>query len=858
MTTISTAPRIAATRRLSLPLALRLALRELRGGLSGFYIFITCIALGVGTIATVGTITSALRGSIASQGQALLGGDVAATLTHRRATPQERRVLERFGQVSEVATMRAMARRLDGEAQTLIDLKAVDGAYPLFGHMILTSGMDLDTALRGDSAVVDQSLLDRLRLQTGDKIKIGELTVTIAGGIEKEPDRLGGGTAFGPRVLISIDTLTRTGLLAPGTLIRWRYRVRFPEASAGEAQIAEFRKVVSDELRQSGFRIRDRRDPSPNITRAIRRLSEFLTLVGLAALLVGGIGVAGAVTAFVARKRKVIAAFKALGASGRLTTCTFLIQVLLLAALGITVGLIFGATVPFALAAAFGHLLPIAIKPGLAVQPLVLATAYGLLTALAFILWPLGHAQQVRAAELLREEVSSVATWPPLPFMAGSAASAAALAGAAVWLSEVRNIAALTTAGIAILFALFWALGGGIRRLAVNLRKTHQPEITLALANIRGPAGLVRMVALSLGMGLTLLTSIALIDVSLRSELETNLPEKAPSHFFLGIPKERFTEFERLIKAKAPSAIVNSAPMLRGRIVELAGRPADQIDAPPDAEWVLRGDRGLTFAEKPPPESEIVEGKWWPPGYDGPPLVSFEVELARALGLKLGDTVTINVLGRNVTARIANLRTVAWERLSINFIMIFSPNALKGAPYRILATLNWPGKADSAVEAAILRAMAAEFPTVTAIQVRDVLETVTGILEQIMTAVRIAASITLVAGVIVLAGALATVQHRRIYEAVILKVLGATGRHILAAHMLEYLLIALAIAVFAVALGTVVAFAIVTQIMEIPFAYSVFALLQAAGLAILLMLTFGLIGTLRVLRAKAAAYLRAE
>jgi len=858
MTSVTTAAPASRTPRFSVPLPLRLALRELRGGLSGFYVFILCIALGVTAIAAVGTVTGALRDSITQQGKAILGGDVAASVIHRRASAEERTVFARFGTISEAGTMRAMAIVPGGEAQTLISVKAVDGAYPLYGEVELQGGTPLREAFSGENtAVVEQALLDRLGLEVGDNVRLGDSSLRITGVIAREPDRLSGGAAFGPRLLTAIPTLENTGLLAPGTLIRWRYRVAFPEGT-GQERIAAFREAVNTELENSGFRVRDRTDPSPQITRAVAQLSGFLTLVGLAALLIGGIGVANAISSFVARKRKSAAIYKAVGASTSLTLTTFILQVLMLALLGIMIGLAAGSLIPFGLDRAFGDLLPIPIDLGVQPGALALAAAYGLLTALAFILWPLGRAGQIRPAELLREEITAQKSLPPRAFVAASVASALALAALAIWLSEVRLIAAVTVAGVGVVFAIFLGVGRLIRYLAGRMPRPRQPELALALANMGGPGGLTITLALSLGAGLALLTMIALTDTSLRGELQTDLPEKAPSHFFIGVPKDRFSDFQRVITDNAPSAQLDTAPMLRGRITSIDGTPSSEIDAPEDAKWVLDGDRGITFSEELPKYSEVVAGEWWAPDHSGEPLVSFEVELARQLGIEVGETLTVNVLGRSITARVANLRTVAWERLSINFVMIFSPNALENAPYRVLATLNWPDGRNAETENAAIRQITANFPTVTAVTVRDVLQSVGRVLAQVMTAIRIAASLTLIAGVIVLAGAFATAQRRRIYEAVVLKVLGAQRRNIVLAHILEYVLMALAVSVFAAGLGAVAAWLLVTQVMGVDFTFSALALVQAGVLAVVLMVIFGTIGTLQVLGAKAAPYLRSE
>jgi putative ABC transport system permease protein len=833
------------------PLSLRLALRELRGGIAGFYIFVACVALGAMTIAAVGTLAASIQHAISREGRVLLGGDAEASLVHRQATPDEMKLIEAQGSVSTVATLRSMARLEGGGGQALVQIKAVDAAYPLYGSVLFEDGKsDLAVIRRPAAVAVERGLLEQLGLKVGDRFQLGSETVEITAVLAKEPDRLAVGLSLGPRVLMSLETLEKTGLSQPGSLIDWRYRIKENAEGLTKEKLA---KTLPD----TGFRIRDRHDPSPGMNQSINRLRDFLTLVGLTSLLTGGIGVANSVSAFIERKRRVIAAYKALGASGALITRSFLIQVLIVAALGIAIGLFAGVILPFLVTSLYGARLPIQLDFGFYPAPLLLAAAYGFLIALIFILWPLGRARQIRAGELLREEVDGPKRWPPRAFAAGSIASAVALAAMAVSLSQQPKIAAYALAAVGLTFAIFAALGYGFQALARVLPRPRRPELALALGNIAGPAALTRTVTVSLGAGLTLLTAIALTDVSMTEELKTQLPEKAPSHFFVGINKTDFKGFSDLIAAKAPGSELNSAPMLRGKIVSLKGTPAAQIKAPDEAQWVLNGDRGLTFSETPPPDTKIVEGKWWPKGYSGEPLVSFEADLGRALGLKIGDSVAFNVLGRNLSAKIANFRTVQWTSLNINFVMIFSPNTLEAAPYNMLATLSWP-HSDPQREAEVVKAVAAAYPTVTAVRVRDALETVNRLVTQVFTAIRVAGSLTLLSGVLVLAGALSTVRARRVYEAVILKTLGATRRRILAVHIAEYLILGLSTAIAAAGAGTAVAYVILTRIIDVPFTLSASALLQTVLFATICIAAFGLFGTARVLNAKAAPYLRAE
>jgi putative ABC transport system permease protein len=405
---------------------------------------------------------------------------------------------------------------------------------------------------------------------------------------------------------------------------------------------------------------------------------------------------------------------------------------------------------------------------------------------------------------------------------------------------------------------VFLVLGTAVTWIARRVPRPRLPELALAVGNLGAPGGLTRSVVLSLGAGLSLLVAVALADASLIKELRERLPVRSPDYFVLDIPKADYQAITALVQGEVPGTVVEDAPMLRGRLVRLNGTPVEQIEAPPEAQWVLNGDRGLSYSDTIPEGSKVKAGAWWDAGYTGDPLVSFEVELAEKLGLNLGDTVMVNILGRNVTARIANLRELKWESLAINFVMVFSPNTLKGAPHNLLATITLPPGTSIATEAQVVRALGRTYPSVTAIRVKDVLDAFNAVFTKVMTAIRVAGSVTLLAGALVLAGALATAQRRRILEAVILKTLGATRRRILTSHVLEYVLLAAVTALFAVALGSIVAWIAVTEVMRIPFSFSLSAVALALGLSTGLVLLFGGAGTWAVLRAPAVPYLRSE
>jgi putative ABC transport system permease protein len=843
-----------------LPLVFALALRELRNGIAGFYVFIACVALGVAAITAVGALADAMRASFEAQGEVLLGGDVTLTRPHKPADGNERAWLAGQGTLSEVATLRAMGRRPDGSEQTLIELRGVDAAYPLVGAVGLSGGMSLDTAVRDQpGAAVDPILLERLSLKVGDRLSIGKIEVPIRAVVEAEPDKITERFTVGPRVLVSLETLRRSGLVEPGSLVSWRYALKLAgDAGASSDGLVAFRDAAKAALPESGFTLRDRRDPAPQVTRTLDRLRQFLTLVGLTALLVGGVGIANAVATYIDRRRRVIATFKSLGAATRTIFGVHLIQVLIFSSIGVAVGVALGLLVPVVLARLLGTSLPIKAELAVTARSLATAAAYGFLVVLLFTLWPLGRAGQVPAGVLFRDEVAPERRLPGLGVMAGTLAAVLALVGLAILTSEAPFLALYYCLAVIGVFAAFWGLGTAVTWAARRVPRPGRPELALAIRNLGAPGGLTRAVVLSLGAGLSLLVAVALVDHSIVSDLTGRLPEQSPSYFVLDLKRVESEPFQALVHERFPQAKVRHAPMLRGRMVKIGDTPVEQVKAPPEASWVLTGDRGLTYSATLPEGTSVVDGAWWPADYAGEPLVSFDIEIARGLRLKVGDTVTVNVLGRDVTARIANLREVHWESLSLNFVMVFSPNTLAGAPHNLLTTITLPKDASLADEAKLARDLGRAFPSTTAIRVKDAIAAFNVIFQRIMVAVRAAGSVTLLAGALVLAGALATAQRRRIKQAVILKTLGATRRRILASHLVEYAILAVATSVIALIAGGTSAWITTSRVMDFDFAFSWRTAAQAVALALALVAVFGGYGTWRVLREPAVPYLRAE
>ncbi len=800
-----------------LALAWRFALREMRGGLRGFRIFLACLALGVAAVAGVGSVRMAITEGLSAEGRAILGGDAEITTTYRPATESERAWMEtRAEAVSEVVDFRSMVVADQGDTadRALTQVKGVDGLYPLAGAVELAPAIPLDNALGLvdglPGIVMEPVLIDRLGLALGDVVRLGVGQFRLTAALEVEPDRASGGFALGPRSLVARAGLEETGLIAPGTLYETRYRLALPEA----ADLAALEADLARAFPEAGLRWRDRRQSAPGVQRFVERIGAFLVLVGLAALAVGGLGVSAAVRSYLDEKRDTIATLKTLGAVSGEVVAIYLLQIGMLTALGVGIGLALGAGVPLVLGPMLAAELPVPALFSVYAWPLAEAAIYGTLTALLFALWPLARAREIKPAALFREIVTAKAVRPAPVYLAAIAVVAAALVAAAVGLSGAPLLAAWVVAGVAAALAVLWAAAWAVRRLAAFAAHTQavrgRPGLRLALAAVGGPGGDTAGTVLSLGLGLTVLAAIGQIDHNLRAVIDDELPARSPAFFFVDIQNAQLPEFLEIARAEPGVESVETAPMLRGVVTKLDGVPAAEAKIDPEGAWILRGDRGVSYAAEPPSGTVLLGGEWWEAEHEGPPLVSFSAEHAAELGLDLGDTLSVNVMGREVTAEVASLRRVEFRDMGINFLMVFSPDVFRGAPHTHIATVY----AEPGAEAALLRAVGEALPNVTAVRVRDAIARVSDGLGQIASAARWAAAATLVTGAVVLVGAAAAGARRRAYEAAILKCIGAERAWVLGSFALRSALTGLAAGAVAIVFGMLAAQGVVTFVFE--------------------------------------------
>jgi putative ABC transport system permease protein len=836
------------------PLSLRFAGRELRGGVRGFRIFLACLALGVAAIAAAGSTAEAFRRGLASQASEILGGDLALSIRQRQFSPAEHAALEAQGRVSYSVASMAMAEASSGDRR-LVELRGVSDSYPLAGKVILQGGGSLQAAIARSGgvagAVVEQPLLDRLHMKVGERFLAGNLPLVVRGVLMEEPDRLSRGFALGPRVIVDIAAVEQGGFLAPGLPFGETARVALRPGAPLEGAKRQLRTQLGGIVR-----IRDREDAAPGIHRLIDQLEYFLGFIGLASLVAGGLGVFGAVSAYLEARKPVIATLKALGAEGQLVRDIYLIQIGLLAALGVAIGLAIGAAAPLVMGALIRNSLPIpalfAVYPG----PLLKAAGFGLLSAAAFSLAPLGRARSTPPASLFRSDLSATLTMGPE--IVGAILAAAGLAAMAVATAPTKLAAVIMIAGVAVSFGLLWLLGWGAAWVAGRARAGARGPLRIGLANLAGPHSAARTASPAIGLGVALLGAVVLIQSALLNQVAEVAPRTAPALVFTDIPGDRTAEFDAAV-ARAFGAPLSQKTYLRepfvtGRITKVRGEPVVTDRIARQDRWAYDSDISMSAIGPRPENPGITDGRWWSASYAGPPLVAMDVDVAKGKDVKVGDPITLSVLGRDIDARVAVLRKVDFGGFGASFPLVVTPSAVAGANLRQVAI----AKASKAQEAAVIRELGHAFPTVNVISVREQLEAASSLFDRLALAVRGAAAVAALAGLLVLAGAIAARARARTREAATLKVLGASRAQILSAYVLEYGAVGAIAGAAGVALGYAAAWPVVVKVFHAKWSMDwagVAALLAAAALVAGV---GGLLAAFQALSKRPAPALRAE
>ena len=832
--------------------AWRIARRDLNARFRGLRLLLVCIFLGTAALAAIGTLTAAIESELASSGQELLGGDLEVEVWQRTLNPDEIKALSEYGTISSGYRMQAMASTPDAAAP--IELKAVDAKWPMFGTLTLEDGRSVG-APSGKDAWIAQSALERLGIQVGDSFKVGTVTLRAAGVIKDEPDRLSEGFQLGPTIIVAAGVPAEAGLIAPGALYQSKHRIAFSNPSRDPAALEE---VLTKQFPNAGFDIRTRGRASPGADRFVRQMSDFLTLVGLAALVIAGIGIAGGVSSYLDQRRSSIATLKVLGATSGDIVRIYAMQIGVAALAGSLAGLAAGVLVTPVLASALQGLLP--VESGFIISPpaLALAASYGLLVAFAFAAAPLLRARTFPAMALMRSGIVPLAR------------DKRALLATGVGIAAICALALLTTAqpmlsggfllGAGGALLLLAGLGWGIQTLTRRLPRPRNPLLRSALANIHRPGAPTGALVTALGFGLAAFVLLAAVQSAIDGNIAQRVPNEAPDYFVLDVPPAKEARFSELIRKEFPKAAIRTVPTMRGAV--LAYGPKDKLvrvadlKEIPEGAWALRGERGLTYADRLPEGNSITQGEWWSPLHNGEPLVSVDARFAEAVGLKPGDYLTIGILGVERTARVANIREIDWESMGFNFALVFSRNAISDAPHNLSATIDLPDGADTAAKGRLLRALVKEMPSSSVIEVGGILVEARKLLEQVSLATLAAAAVTVLAGLAVLMGAIAAARAARTYDTVMLRVLGASRKQILLLQLAEYGLLAGVLALVALGLGGGLAWVVITQLFEFDWLPDWGEVLGVLALGVALVLGFALAGSLPLLGAKPARALR--
>ena len=837
--------------------ALRLAWRQARGGRRHLTAVFACVALGVGALVAVGTLGTGLEATLAREAKALLGGDLE--LRAARPLPAEgdaavARLADDGARVVRVRELVGMARNPAGGGSVLVELKAPGPGYPLYGRLVTTPAAPLASLLETDGAVVQRDLLERLGLAPGDRLGVGDVTLTIRGVVESEPDRTATLVALGPRVFLSPEALERSRLVTFGSRVRHRVLVGLPEGTAPAAARASLAQSLVD----PAVRVAAYDEARPGLRRFFTQLTTYLGLVGLASLLVGGIGVAAAVAAFVARQAPTIAALKALGAETRTLVAAYVVQTQAVALVAGLAGAVVGVALQPLLAAAVAGLVPFPLEARPQAATLARAVLMGLVVTLLCTWAPLAAVRAVPAWLILRRDVDPAARRA----RGGATLAPVALGLVALTLWQAGSFKTgglFVGAGLAALVGLL-ALARGLVFMARRMPRARGLAWRHGVAALQRPGGHAPRVVVALGLASMLLVTVALLQSVLGRQIDHEQRRQAPSFFFIDVQPDQVEPFTALVQRAAGTAPALT-PVVRGRLAAIDSRPITREAVErrrargEEGTWYFTREYVLTWADAPGPGNVVTRGRWWSAAEaSARPQASVEEAAARHLGVDLGSRLTFDVQGVPIEAEVTSIRRVDWQSLTTNFFVVLSPDALQGAPATWVATARVPAEAELALQNAVV----GTFPNVTAIPVRDVMERVGVVLGDIAVAVRLVALFTLGTGLVVMVGALAATRSQRLYESVVLRTLGATRGVVARAFAVEYGLLGATAGLGGGLLATVLAWAVVRWVLDAPWTFDPTPPLLGLAVTIALALGVGFLTTFRLLGQKPFPVLRRE
>ncbi|HSL18412.1 MAG TPA: FtsX-like permease family protein [Methylomirabilota bacterium] len=837
---------------------LAISLRELRGSAGRIAFFAACLAVGVAAVVAVAGLSTALDSAIRAQARQLLAADLA--VESRRPIPQA--VLDavaalpraRWAEVRELPSVVSVPAADGPGGSLLAELKAVGEGYPFYGSVEVEPARPLGELLADDRVLVGPELLTRLDLAVGGGLVIGGERFTIAGVVISEPDRVGMSFTLGPRILLSPGGLDRTGLVAVGSRVEHRLLLGLPGDPEPE-RVAAAAELVRAAIAEPEFvELQTAAEAQPALRRGLDRVERFLGLVALLSLLIGGIGVAQAVRAWLAGRLDAIAALRALGVRPREVFGLYLGQTVVLALLGSVVGAVAGALVARAAPALVAGLLPVEVAVGWQPAAMARGVALGLGVALLFALRPLVDAMRVPPIRVLRRDAEplpvsrAAAAALALALVAGIGATAAVQSGS---LLRGAQFAGGLVAVAAVLAGSAWLVVWLVGRAP----REHGP-LTLrhGLAALARPGAGTIGAVVALGLGVVTVLGMFLVQERLSAQLDAELPLDAPTVFLVDIQPDQWPGVEAALR-DAGARGLDSVEVVMARLAAIDGVPVAELvgDAAAgdrDRRWVLTREQRLTSLETLPDDNVVVEGALW--SHPDRAEVSVERDFAADLGVGVGDTLTFDVQGVPLELLVSSLRTVEWESFAINFFLVVEPGVLERAPrFRIAAA-----RLDAAAELPLQDRLAAAFPNVTVLRLREVLDKVVAVLEQLGNGVRILGAFTVLAGIAILGGAVSATTARRGRQAALFKTLGMTRSQVVAVFAVEYALVGVVAGVLGVVGAIAMSWAVVSYGFELPWAWRLDAAAASLAVTVLLSVAAGLAASVRALAVRPLAVLR--
>ena len=831
--------------------------------------------------------------------RSLLGGDVEIRLARPLSASGGVVVgslRKRNVDVTHVSELVAMAAasvpegsdKPDAPSTQLVELKAVEANYPLYGTVDVNPPQSLRSLLASRETdcparpcfgiVVQESLLIGLGIQLHDHLTIGHARFRVTGILGKEPDRVASAFRLGPRVLMSRQALAATDLVKRGSRIRERYLLRVPKSRVLDPLVEELQGRLSKE----GANVSSYRDAQPRIRRFLDQLSTYLGLIGLTALFVGGIGIACTVHGFMKHKLMTVAIYKTLGADAGFIMKVYLLQSVFLGCLGSVVGVALGVGLQRLLPVLFGELIPLAVGSRVDVLPLSKGMLLGALTTLCFVLWPLLTIRSIPPAIVFRREVdqerASVSAGSHFRRMKETLMKfvqdrhrlgTALLMGCGLTVLSVWQARSLTLGflfivafGAALLFIQFgvWVLLHGLRKIP----RSRSFAVRHAMGNVQRPGNYTLGMAVAIGVGVMVIVTVALVKSSLLVALGERIPEDAPTFFFIDVQPDQRERFERVMQREARTASYRLTPVVRSRLSAIDGR-AIHPDEHKDKRngWYFTREYVLTALSELPRDNIVAKGRWWPSESEdkrnedhtrNPIRVSVEDEAAENLGVDLGSTLEFNIQGTPLRAVVESTRTVDWGSFSTNFFMILSPGALDGAPMTYIASAKVEPEEEMPLQRALVRAL----PNVTAIKIGDVLANVARLLEQLAWAIQGVALLSMTSCAVVMIAALSSTRYRRLYESAILKAIGGTRQIIVKSFAVEFALVGGLAGLIGVGLASALSWVILHFFLDVAWTVQPmvlgWGLLTTVGLAV----GVGFLSTFKILGEPPLAVLRGE